>query len=204
MGQRHLILVKLPYEVDLAITEGDKNTVKSSIVPIYNGWLYGRGPVQNLIQFIQYVKRDRQNEYPMFNKGSAAHSSRVISCIKMLCSLDFQGGSYNDVLVEGADIAQNPSLEDNNDGVTVIDISEKKIKYCFFFFHGGDRATLMPMSAEAYMRYYYNDAYYESREPEYKEAVEKEIAKLINQTSKLELISFEELSDMFPDMFIED
>ena len=135
MGQRHQIYVKLPKKY---YNKGNCNNKDSRVIGIHSQWLWGKTALellQNLVVFC--LNTEKYNPF-------TTHSEEAIDLLQGLYSLNVDKGYFArcHVLKEGTD---NPLLGDNNNGITIIDLSDftedktfdgdkpctAKIKYCF-------------------------------------------------------------------------
>lgn len=211
MGQRHQIYAVLPYTFQQLKEEvwkegAKKEYIESNTVALYHGWFYGTLPLRQLKQVFKFYEKGKNEQYHIFNESGQYCSGSPEDALKSLYSIDLESGGYHSVLVEPNIVAQDPRRADNNDGITVIDFrKEKEPKYAFMFFddYDGERIPYQPLSAEQYVRSYYNDNYYKEHEKseEYKQKWEKEIKKLVSFFDDYAVLTQAELEDIFPIMF---
>jgi hypothetical protein len=205
MGQRHQIYLKLPFQF-LQKENGDETIsfVKSDTVALHHQWLYGTLPVRRLNQFINFYVNGKESNYFIFGpNGNAA--GNVEKAFSNLYSLDFENGSFQENSIESNILAKNPLYADNNDGITVIDVSKPGMpKYCFMFLQDTDYTKGMtPLTAKKYIREYYNEKEYERNTDSYN--MEKQIESLLesfNSKDVFSLLKKEELELIFPQMLL--
>lgn len=102
--------------------------------------------------------------------------------------------------------AKNPLYGDNNDGVTIIDVTNpENPKYAFMFFtEWRGLEVLKPLTAEQYVRSYYDDAHYKDNKVNVKEVEEneKEITDLASYFNNITLLTERECELLFPSMYV--
>ena len=94
-------------------------------------------------------------------------------------------------------------IKDNNDGITVIDITTpEKPSYCFVSIHGleaaGDAAMRVPLSATDYARAYYPVLDAENLTDDSPRPLEKTILRTIASLDGVPLVTLEMLADAWP------
>lgn len=205
MGQRHQVYVVLPYEFDQETNEGKSKRVKSNVVALHFGWLYGVSAGQRLEQFLKFVEKMNEDKYSLFQND--LRSNEVSHLVKHLYSLNIEEGTFNQVLIEPNDVATNPLFGDNNDGITIIDCRNIKPKYAMMFINGHDeeRIPMIPMSAIDYMLHYYG---YEQAQSDYwkqnKESFDEMHLKAVDLGRRLEsyeVLTDQEIRKIFPKMY---
>jgi hypothetical protein len=154
--------------------------------------------------FLNIVDRiiNTQLNIEFAENGSRYGIQRAFSIIND--AFDYETGKYEG---KRSDCRFDFRMGDNNDGITIIDVVNKK--YCFLNIGFGDSTVsklspFIPTSAVDYVKAYYpisNENLDEDDEP----TTEKEIAENIEilsfvekQFSNLELLSFNEVAEIFP------
>ena len=163
MGQRHQLFV-------IAKILGRYR----SLAALHHQWLYGLGAVKSCERIVRlfqdtsnrhlleheldYAKKlpreiwaekvDRSDRLPKF--------PFVTTCLVLGASLDVETGYSSHVLLLPWNLEFDQG--DNNDGVTIIDITRPSdVRYCFVFYEddfGEGRVTMTPLSAEEYLKAY--------------------------------------------------
>lgn len=211
MGQRHQIYCKIPYEFqqmkDYDFNEASKGEkVPNDIVALHHQWLYGFGPLLKLKQFLDFFNKGIKNPYFVFGKDGLYQRGNVENALQSLYSLDFDTGDYSGLSILTNMEAKNPLCGDNNDGISIIDVSDSENpKYAFMHFadwRGVER--LKPLTAEQYVRSYYNESHYKDNEVDAKEVedIEKEISVLVSYFDNVPLLTERECELLFPSMFV--
>ena len=121
MGQRHQIYVRMPPKF---YNKDNPNNRLSQTVGIHHQWLYGITALKLLRNFLTFA----QNDLP-----------EPFSNLKTCGSVDMVKAAYTMIPKEGyyctphilENECEDPRNGDNNDGVTVIDIEDGNIAYCF-------------------------------------------------------------------------
>ncbi len=196
MGQRHQIYVKLPYEIVQIDKYNNNKEIKSNIVAIHHKWLFGTSPVRHLNQFMEFYQK--ANMYSPL-KSSYDITRKVDQIIAELWSFLFDKGEYTGAHLEPS-IIDNPLLADNDDGITIVDISElDKPKYAFLFL---DKIHA-PLNAIQYMEHYYHNGCYSYQNLTIEEIKEhqEEIAELAKKTDAYPVLTWQEIKEMFPAMY---
>jgi hypothetical protein len=172
MGQRHQIYVRLPKKF---YNKGNQNNREETTIGIHHQWLYGSTALRQLSNLLTFVKN--QTEYsPLGDKGGVGEAMDALVAIY---SVDIQHGYFHAVcplwgdeedgeskVGTPGDECSDPTKGDNNNGITVIDLSGKEPKYCFMsvghlecLAEGQDEnyTNFKPMSAEDYLLLHYPD-----------------------------------------------
>lgn len=187
MGQRHQVYV--------ATRQG--NNKLPEIYPYYHQWLYGNGPVLNVLRLFDW--QEKAGEYQELNsiyKGSARKEFAILAVMSVV--------SLNEPKLEwfqsmkAPDWGWDDTVRDftaiwNNDGITIIDIDS--LKYCFMFMNGqdgrypNDLKDFTPLSAEEYLKIYYD--------PSGEDWKELGLDKTLEQMSKYEVLDLETVKPWF-------
>lgn len=159
MGQRHQIYVRLPKKF---YNKNNVNNLPERTIGIHHQWLYGQTAGRQLANLLKFVM-NQDTEYGPFKIGDYA-----MDALKALYSTDIESGYFNQVHPLDDDDCknwcENPMLGDNNNGITVIDLTEDKPKYCFMSLHHlecldesqeENYESLEPMSFEKYLELHY-------------------------------------------------
>lgn len=171
MGQRHQIYLRLPAKY---YNEGNVNNRDAQTVGLHHQWLYGKTALESLSRALTFFKERLSDKFykedPFFNPAVAA---KALQC---LYSVNPATGYFHNthILRESNDDegwssggkegwhpeCQAPENGDNNDGITVIDISGDKIRYAFVSIghiegEGKQPAVGKPLTAKEYFDHYY-------------------------------------------------
>ncbi len=158
MGQRHQIFV-------VARVRDRYRT----LAVVHRQWLYEMGPVERCLRLI-HIFEAASNQIPIKQELRAARNKDddfwtidlvepfpfIATCLLIGSSFEPEIGYHHRV----HSVSFNVTLDgiDNNDGITIIDISDtKSIKYCFAFLGGWGRKGLKPQSAGGYLARYEMD-----------------------------------------------
>lgn len=190
MGQRHQVWVRTK----------DRYNEERQIIGIHHQWMFGQTAIillRNLIKFHQKNLNAPFGTPEVFQSGYDEQDALVA-----VYSADPVIGYYHRVtpLSEFGEI-NTPQWYDNNDGITIIDLSLKKPKYCLMAINGLECdhsqeykvQNFVPLSAQEYLSLYYPN-YLEDR---------KEFAialKAIKDLSKYTVLSPQEVRDIFPEL----
>lgn len=200
MGQRHQIYVRLPKKYYYPDNPNNRDEVT---IGIHHQWLYGQRAILQLNQLLQFIDKrlsEDKDDYMLKDVGSM--QGLLESCY----SLNALDGYYHNVcdITDETDVIADPRNGDNNDGITVIDLSGNKPTYCFVSLHGIEatkqpKAKLKPISAEEYYRCYYPIGHSKSNEmvPEFH--VKSEAC--LQELRRFDVISLERLKKIFPEMY---
>jgi hypothetical protein len=110
MGQRHQIYVRL----------ADK-----SVIGIHHQWLWGITAVCRLANYLNFT----------MTADEPLNKTEALDRLALCYSIDMQTGYYHDVHKLDDEETINPEKTDNNNGITLIDLSGKTPKYCFMSLH---------------------------------------------------------------------
>ncbi|KAF4619150.1 hypothetical protein D9613_004871 [Agrocybe pediades] len=165
---------------------------------LHCAWCYGYQPLRAAAQFLSLVQQPRNAwiiEEELFYSGTFPLSSAW--------AVNLQDA--DDILVETCNIGRALPVDEgighggNDDGMTVLDISDPS--YCFFSvdYLGRNAAhvqTMVPLSAETYVR-----AYSEELQVEKLEEVEKRVQAAIRSLDRYPIISLNTLHATWPDVY---
>lgn len=190
MGQRHQIF---------CFVNGPKDQVYQ--IAFHNQWCYGSLPLRHLKRVIQFQTHTDKyiclgSDYSL--EATAEKLQTILSCDP--CSGFFSHYTpITDEVMEGDEKSMHPERGDNNDGITVIHIKGKKIKYCFMnISEGGEMGTppRLPLSAEEYIK-----LYYDASSKEWKDFRINRLLSFINRRTKV--LSVLQCMKLFPTFYNE-
>lgn len=165
MGQRHQVYIVLP-AVGYPDCNGRRNPNNRGpkVVGFHHQWLYGWTAVRFLSRALRYVKTCSQQASGPFS--NTAHDA--LSALAALYSFEESTGYYHRVhLFEDEAVeCNNPHLGDNNDGITVLDLSGDKPAYCFYSL--GSTESAKSLAEGCYSAAQYLKSYYSTSKPEFK------------------------------------
>lgn len=220
VGQRHQIYVKI---AELAFDKKNPNYRPSKVIGVHHQWLYGFGAAKQLMNLLTF--HTNQQKYGPFSSESVM--SDPSDALRSIYSVDIESGYYHPVHALGDDICENPRMGDNNDGITIVDFSDKKeAKYAFMSIDGLECIVrsrvkkykdLVPMSATEWLNLYYpgfeNPVLSENSEKigtlldvddnraEY-EAIKKQIRELAEKFSNYKVLTEDEVKTIFPKLYL--
>jgi hypothetical protein len=215
MGQRHQIYIRMNTK------EGPK------VLGYHHQWLFGKTAVETLIRALTFAKADAQCNYGVLNRGydGGRDASRAFEAV---LSVDVSSGYYHNVYPfqfnpqDESDYEEaaltDPRQGDNNNGITIIDLTGKKPKYCFMSVHhlecladgeAEKRAetdlVLEPLSASTWLDLHYPT---NSKHDMYKSWKGAEVGKNIaycsslkRKLSKVKVLTRDEVAAIFPKMY---
>lgn len=125
MGQRHQIYVRLP---KVYYNKGNHNNRDTKVIGFHHQWLYGWRACRLLSNFLTFMKN--ADEY-VFND-----QDRLTNIAEKCYSIDVPLAYEHGVHPLSADEIYDPRNCDNNNGITVIDLTGKEPKYAFLSLHG--------------------------------------------------------------------
>lgn len=200
MGQRHQIYVKFPKD--------------QGVAGFHHQWLYGMTAIQSLGRVLKFYQK--QDEYGPLTERCGYDLLRQSEIIVSLYSTDVETGYWHYVhnLLAQDDLEpiKDPRMGDNNDGITIIDLSKGDFRYCFMsvcHLEGEKNPPILePLSARDYLLCYYpkfekkqgNVIHGERCQIDLEEH-ERTLAalKLIEKNAKL--LTRKEVKEIFPAMF---
>jgi hypothetical protein len=122
MGQRHQIYLRLP----AMYNEDNPNHQPTRVVGIHHQWLYGQTAMKLLVNFLTFLDKAE-------NKYSGRDVLEILQCAY---AIHPETGYFHGICPElDKNEVENPMNADNNDGITIIDLTNKKPKYCFMSLH---------------------------------------------------------------------
>ena len=134
MGQRHQIYVKLP-KVDY--NPNNCNNRPTKVIGIHHQWLFGATAMRMLNLLIKFVLNSRIEYCELLG----SNLKDAVHVLKTLYSVDHDKGYFHRTCVLEDGECKDPRLGDNNNGITIIDLSKltqdfdgdvkSAIKYCF-------------------------------------------------------------------------
>lgn len=164
MGQRHQVYIRLP-AIDYGA--GNPNNRPATVIGLHHQWLYGRTAVRMLANFFRFYENTKTTEHlkywPFGNSSVGRGDADALLCA--LWSTDVAEGYFHRVHSfqdDDGPETTNPYTGDNNDGITVIDLTDQEHPaYCFFTLDGIE-ASKNPgpnvvLSAKDYVLAYYPD-----------------------------------------------
>ncbi len=204
MGQRHQIYVKLPAT---NYGKGNCNNRPSRVIGLHHQWLFGQTALISLARVMSFLGAKENAKYCSLRGRGSYEAIEILSA---LYSIDAATGYYHRVHdISTEDSCQDPRLGDNNDGITIIDLSKDTVKYCFMRLDGlgrGDAAdgipNLKPLSAKKYLAAYYPD-FETNSDPENLEFNAKN-RELVAGFENQKLLTLSEVKKIFPKMFVEE
>ncbi|KAI4267736.1 MAG: hypothetical protein L6R38_008118 [Xanthoria sp. 2 TBL-2021] len=183
MGQRHQLFVVAKI----------RNRYRTLAVA-HRQWLYEMGPVERCLRLIQIFQAG-PNQIPIKQELRAACEKDddfwttdsmqpfpfIATCLLVGSSFEPEDGYQHRV----HSLPFNVTLDqiDNNDGITIIDLSDtKNIRYCFAFLDDWPQKPLKPLSANGYLvRYETNPGRDEDEDEDEHSEIEEEKYRMITK-----------------------
>lgn len=211
MGQRHQIYVRLP-KVDYG--KSNPNTRGEKTIGIHHQWLYGKTALKLLKQYLEFnaIKDAEDKKFDSFTRNYD-QLEKLAACYSLLAAEGYYHGVYQFTEENDKDCLADPRLGDNNDGITVIDLSKPEIEYCFMSIghieatNGENCRVLKPLSAIEYVTYYYphwQKGLVQSRSDDKLEPcpeLQAEISALAEFFKGYKVLSLARVKKIFPKMF---
>lgn len=196
MGQRHQIYVKFPGKLGVA--------------GFHHQWLYGMTAIESLSRVVEFHKN--QGEYGPLKQDVAYGLDRQCDVITSLYSTDHITGYWHYVhnLLKEEDLGpiSDPRNGDNNDGITVIDVSNGDFRYCFMsigHLEGEvDPKPFVPLTAREYLLCYY-PKFLDKKARQGKELDQETFDRVLHRLLLVEenskVLTLAEVKKIFPNMF---
>lgn len=207
MGQRHQVYLRLP---STHYQEGNQNNRPEITVGLHHQWLYGKTAIQLLGNALNYA--EKTGEYHPWRKS--LYKEDAVQCLAAIYSLDQNDGYFHRVHTDLDAECEDPRLGDNNDGITVIDLTGPIPSYCFVSLGGIECSevrrnkikSLSPMPAMQYLDAYYPNfdfpSHWDDRvTSEDRINLKMECLALLDRVSKFPVISKKRLKEIFPKMY---
>lgn len=209
MGQRHQVYVRTNPKF---YNTGNPNNRDPQTLGIHHQWLYGHTAIRLLHNFLKFASQDLNENYPSCNDPEKA-----LEILKMSYSFDPAIAYYHGVHDITGETTDDPRNGDNNNGITIIDFEDGKLKYCFLsvghlecmhqtvydpYYDEGEinpNKTLTyknfePIDVTHWMNLHYGTKWNNG------DADSLEIQSLIDFISGFELLSVKRLAEIFPNM----
>lgn len=157
MGQRHQVYIRLPKKF---YNKGNVNNYPETTVGFHNQWLYGYTAIRQLKNLLSWAQNNLKGTYSVLKTDIAESLDAAAS----IYSIDIESGYYSGLFKFEYDRKKesfggevdDPLRGDNNNGITVIDFTQKKPQYCFLSI--GHLETLHDTKEEAYVNFFPIDA----------------------------------------------
>jgi len=207
MGQRHQVYLRLP---EVYYNPRNPNNKPVTTIGIHHQWLYGQTALIMLKNFMTFWENTKDDKYSPFVKW---RSSDVQGILNGIYSIDYVRGYYHSVHQLEAGCCLDPRLGDNNDGITIIDVTGENPEYCFMAICGleGDKSCavkdLIPLSAHQYVSAYYPHYLTETTATNFREEVvdlkefHLETKGLIKTLANYKVLTPKQVQDIFPLMY---
>jgi len=222
MGQRHQVYVRLP---KVFYNKGNCNNRGEATVGIHHQWLWGATAIRSLKNLLTFVKNNSQDTYPKHQGTNTVEFERILAAVY---SIDIDAGYFSSVYkfqdsyikeqqeqnpnkeVKGqAPECEDPRNGDNNNGVTVIDLTGNKPTYCFLSIGGLEglhksKETaydhFYPISASEWIALHYSDSWTKEKISLADNQDTKEIEKWVKFLESFKTITPKRLMEIFPSM----
>jgi len=210
MGQRHQVYLRLP---EVYYNPRNPNNRHATTIGIHHQWLFGQTALMLLVNFMTFWEGTKANADSPF---VGWHRSNVQAILNGIYSIDYMRGYYQSVQELDPECCLDPRFDDNDDGITIIDVTGETPEYCFMAICGldGDSSftvkNFTPLSAHQYVVAYYPHYLTESRTTNSRES-QKEIVEikefyleakgLVRTLANYKVLTIERVQDIFPQMF---
>ncbi|KAJ7179891.1 hypothetical protein C8R43DRAFT_379092 [Mycena crocata] len=208
MGQRHQVFI-----LARVLAHGEPVPRYRCIGALHHQWCYGRLPLKAAKRFTSLMKQKDnaeiireelrliQGKYgpaetePLLPEVPCPYTAFLLAsawCVDLDPELHYaSGGSFKNSLL---DAKMGSTHGDNDDGITVIDITEPTTpSYCFVFLN-----RRVPRTAEQYVRKYYSVPTGEEAKQDDSKAVEDDIQKTIDALADVPLMTPDVLAEAWP------
>lgn len=202
MGQRHQIYIKLPKALGIA--------------GLHHQWLFGANAVTTLARVLNFYTK--QGDCGPLTEDLSYGKRRQVEAVRSLYSLDQETGYWHYVhnlhdaeetyaerdpnYVNPPEVI-DPRNGDNNDGITIIDVSKGDFRYAFMsigHLEGEvDPKPLTILTAEEYLNCYYPNYLFSKKLNSATRKKAETAIKYIERNAKV--LTLAEVKKMFPAMF---
>ena len=208
MGQRHQIYVRLP---KIYYNKGNPNNKEARVIGFHHQWLYGWRACRLLSNFLTFITN--ADEYALKDQDRLTNIAEKCYSIDVPLSYDHSVHSL------GVEETSDPRKGDNNNGITVIDLTGAVPKYAFLSLHGmecggdgfevqhpddPDRSqdvsykNFSPIDSVHWIRLHYGNDWQAKFRMDGKNGLVAYEA--VDNLKNYQLISTEELAEIFPKM----
>ena len=187
MGQRHQLYFRTWGEKDRK--ESTDRAIKPRWHCFHSQWCYGSMPLR-LLKWVLEFESNADAYCKLSRKEITRDDIREV--ITQLISTNAADGYHQSVLVEDELMVKgipDPNLGDNNDGITVLDLTGKRPKYAFVLLE--DETGYAPLTGEQYAA-----GYYQKGSKDWKAFKIDSWHKYIQKHA--DLLTVEELAEFFP------
>lgn len=152
MGQRHQVYLRVPEKY---YNEGNPNNMPEHTIGLHHQWLYGYRAVYSLYSYLKWLLSEPTNKQYLSHDEHGAFMAAY--------GFDAETGYYARVHKLTNEEAYDPMMGDNNNGITIIDITARKAwkpRYCFMFIGPQETCRVpapdfKPLSAQEWIEYHY-------------------------------------------------
>jgi hypothetical protein len=251
MGQRHQQFIVIPNPAHYLYDASTKKRAekifgknKTAVVPYHNQWLFGRSALGSALGLLEFTNQFKSEDLLKESFGVydvpfsiSGLKNRFTTIESITSSIGFllnyrpkntnwlNAGIGSSWFIGETDegIVDNFTYGDNNDGITIIDVVNKK--YCFMnissstlddedgelMHSASDLPSMTPVSAHEYVKAYYGETI-ETTNPYYLEGMNnKRKTTFINKNIKInkelvkgfegfEVLTLDEIQEFFPKM----
>jgi hypothetical protein len=212
MGQRHQIYLRLPAKL---YREGNPNNRSEQTVGLHSQWLFGATAIRCLFNFLTFAKASMKEETSPLRSGSLQNAQDILEACY---TVDIKSGFFQSLYKfpvnkddpEFESCIDDPRQADNNNGITIIDLTGDKPRYCFLSIghleclHATKKGrehedippyrNFVPISAEQWIALHYGDEW--KNNPQL--CARRAVAKHVKFLEGFEVISAERLAEIFP------
>ncbi len=211
MGQRHQLYIRI---------KGKSGPI---MLGYHHQWLFGKTAMQTLERVLTFASASLEDKYSPLNEPYDNGYS-ASNALESVISTDYKTGYHHGVCAfqhqrldsdNSPDVLQNPMLGDNNNGITIVDLTGDKPKYCFMSLTHlecldgvpscFEVENLVPIDAETWINLHYpkdtKNVYYKDWPKAELVAHAKERTRLVKALSKYKALTQAEVKKMFPKMF---
>lgn len=193
MGQRHQVYVNLKpvyYNPDNPNNRGPK------VVGFHHQWLYGWTATRFLKRALDYIAICNKQEYGPFSH--TAHDA--LPALAALYSVEESTGYFHTVqkFDDKDGEVKNPHLGDNNDGITVIDLTGDAPAYCFYSL--GSTEGTKSLREGCYSARQYLESYYPKFKGHNGEDLSGDFKPVLMALAKVRVLTPADMKRIFPAM----
>jgi len=197
MGQRHQIYVNFPENLGMA--------------GFHHQWLYGMTVIESLARVLKFYQAS--DEYSPLKTNCRYGLDRQSEVINSLYSVDIGTGYWhyvhNFIQEKNLDPITDPRLADNNDGITIIDLSKGNFRYCLMSIGHLEGEVnpkpFKPLTAREYLLCYYPkflDKKGKRGNDIDQEIFDRVLSKLLFIEEKAKVLTLSECKKLFPKMYV--
>lgn len=202
MGQRHQVYLRLP---KIYYNKDNGNNKPETTIAIHHQWLFGVTALKLLKNFLTFAEIDLKDTYSRLKTNHSDALDILAHAYSFNASEGYYSGVYKFDSAEDkkakVKITDDPTQGDNNNGITIIDLTGKSPTYCFLSIAGLETLhegkgksydNFYPIDTKTWVELHYGNGW------QGKDKAPEGAVDAVNFLSKYKTITPERLKEIFP------